>query len=128
MFRKTLLGLAAGAALPGRAARAADGGRAGVAVLGQGHRRQTGPLHLRRAGVRPAADPADAMEEASCTDRMVLEHCRSGGPHWRGCWPVDLLLPPPAAGSDPKSPTITPELVALQSLATSCPDCGELGA
>ena len=35
---------------------------------------------------------ADALEEAGCTDEAVLEHCRSGGEHVRGCWVVDLLL------------------------------------
>jgi hypothetical protein len=35
---------------------------------------------------------ADALEEAGCTDRDILEHCRSGPPHVRGCWCVDLLL------------------------------------
>jgi hypothetical protein len=34
---------------------------------------------------------ADALEEAGCTDRTLLDHCR-GGPHVRGCWAVDLLL------------------------------------
>jgi hypothetical protein len=35
---------------------------------------------------------ADALEEAGCNDPAVLEHCRSPGPHVRGCWVVDLLL------------------------------------
>jgi hypothetical protein len=35
---------------------------------------------------------ADALEDAGCTDRAILEHCRSAGPHVRGCWVVDLLL------------------------------------
>jgi hypothetical protein len=35
---------------------------------------------------------ADALEEAGCTDAALLDHCRSEGPHLRGCWPVDLLL------------------------------------
>jgi hypothetical protein len=34
---------------------------------------------------------ADALEEAGCTNDM-LAHCRSQGPHVRGCWPVDLIL------------------------------------
>src|SRR5262249_55420955 len=36
--------------------------------------------------------PADALEEAGCTDTAVLEHCRSGGEHVRGCRVLDLLL------------------------------------
>jgi hypothetical protein len=35
---------------------------------------------------------ADALEEAGCTDGEILAHCRSPGPHVRGCWPVDLAL------------------------------------
>jgi hypothetical protein len=35
---------------------------------------------------------ADALEEAGCSEATLLEHCRSAGPHVRGCWAVDLLL------------------------------------
>jgi hypothetical protein len=35
---------------------------------------------------------ADALEDAGCTDQAMLGHCRSEGPHVRGCWVVDLLL------------------------------------
>jgi hypothetical protein len=35
---------------------------------------------------------ADALEDAGCTDADILGHCRSPGPHVRGCWVVDLLL------------------------------------
>jgi ATP-dependent Clp protease ATP-binding subunit ClpA len=35
---------------------------------------------------------ADALEEAGCTDREMLSHCREGGEHERGCWVVALLL------------------------------------
>jgi hypothetical protein len=35
---------------------------------------------------------ADALEDAGCTDRAILGHCRGPGPHVRGCWVVDLLL------------------------------------
>ncbi|HKB40341.1 MAG TPA: hypothetical protein VKD72_28180 [Gemmataceae bacterium] len=35
---------------------------------------------------------ADALEDAGCEDRALLEHCRSPGPHVRGCWALDLLL------------------------------------
>ena len=34
---------------------------------------------------------ADALEDAGCTDAAILDHCRSPGPHVRGCWVVDLL-------------------------------------
>jgi hypothetical protein len=35
---------------------------------------------------------ADALEGAGCADPDILEHCRTGGEHVRGCWVVDLLL------------------------------------
>ncbi len=35
---------------------------------------------------------ADALEEAGCADAELLAHCRGRGPHYRGCWAVDLLL------------------------------------
>ncbi len=35
---------------------------------------------------------ADALEDAGCTDSLVLDHCRAGGPHVRGCWAVDWAL------------------------------------
>ena len=35
---------------------------------------------------------ADALEEAGCCDEQILNHCRSGGPHLRGCWVIDLIL------------------------------------
>lgn len=35
---------------------------------------------------------ADALEEAGCDNDDILNHCRSSGPHVRGCWVVDLLL------------------------------------
>jgi hypothetical protein len=35
---------------------------------------------------------SDALEEAGGTDKEVLDHLRSPGPHVRGCWAVDLVL------------------------------------
>ena len=35
---------------------------------------------------------ADALEDAGCANPDVLGHCRSAGPHARGCWVVDLIL------------------------------------
>jgi hypothetical protein len=35
---------------------------------------------------------ADALEEAGCIHEKMLHHCRSRGPHVRGCWLIDLLL------------------------------------
>jgi hypothetical protein len=35
---------------------------------------------------------ADALEDAGCTNQDILNHCRGGTEHVRGCWVVDLLL------------------------------------
>jgi hypothetical protein len=35
---------------------------------------------------------ADALMDAGCDDDQVIGHCRSPGPHSRGCWVVDLVL------------------------------------
>ena len=35
---------------------------------------------------------ADALLDAACDSAAVLDHCRSEGPHVRGCWVVDLIL------------------------------------
>jgi hypothetical protein len=35
---------------------------------------------------------ADALEDAGCSDAAILAHLRSAGPHFRGCWAVDLLM------------------------------------
>jgi hypothetical protein len=35
---------------------------------------------------------ADALEDAGCTDAKILSHLREPGPHFRGCWCVDLCL------------------------------------
>jgi hypothetical protein len=35
---------------------------------------------------------ADALEDAGCTDGLILDQCRHPGPHVRGNWVVELLL------------------------------------
>jgi ATP-dependent Clp endopeptidase proteolytic subunit ClpP len=35
---------------------------------------------------------ADALMDAGCDNEQVLGHCRSEGPHSRGCWVIDQLL------------------------------------
>lgn len=35
---------------------------------------------------------ADALQDAGCEQEDILSHCRSAGPHVRGCWVVDLVL------------------------------------
>jgi hypothetical protein len=35
---------------------------------------------------------ADALTDAGCDNEEIIGHCRSEGPHVRGCWVVDLLL------------------------------------
>jgi hypothetical protein len=34
----------------------------------------------------------DALMDAGCAEEAILTHCRSEGPHVRGCWLVDLVL------------------------------------
>src|SRR5262245_9602646 len=35
---------------------------------------------------------ADALTDAGCDNEEIIAHCRTPGPHVRGCWVVDLLL------------------------------------
>ncbi len=35
---------------------------------------------------------ADALLDAGCDNDHLLDHCRSPGPHVRGCWALDLIL------------------------------------
>jgi hypothetical protein len=35
---------------------------------------------------------ADALEEAGCSNKELLAHCRGPGPHVLGCWVLDLVL------------------------------------
>ncbi len=35
---------------------------------------------------------ADMLEDAGCTDPLILNHLRGPGPHARGCFAIDLLL------------------------------------
>jgi hypothetical protein len=35
---------------------------------------------------------ADALEDAGCDRRAILDHCRGPGPHHRGCWVLNRLL------------------------------------
>jgi hypothetical protein len=35
---------------------------------------------------------ADALQDAGCDNEDILSHCRSDGPHVKGCWVVDLIL------------------------------------
>ena len=35
---------------------------------------------------------ADALEDAGCDSGELLAHLRADGPHYRGCWAVDLVL------------------------------------
>jgi hypothetical protein len=54
-------------------------------------RRVAETMYQERAFDRPPI-LADALEEAGCDDDDILAHCRSEGPHVRGCWVLDLLL------------------------------------
>jgi hypothetical protein len=33
----------------------------------------------------------DALEDAGCAEEAILDHCRSAGPHVKGCWVVDAV-------------------------------------
>ena len=33
----------------------------------------------------------DALEEAGCDCVELLDHLRGGGPHYLGCWGLDLV-------------------------------------
>jgi hypothetical protein len=35
---------------------------------------------------------ADALMKADCDNADILDHLRSQGPHFRGCWAIDLVL------------------------------------
>jgi hypothetical protein len=35
---------------------------------------------------------ADALQDAGCDNDDILNHCRTAGPHVRGCWACDLVL------------------------------------
>lgn len=35
---------------------------------------------------------ADALEDAGCSNKDILSHCRTSGSHVRGCWVVDAIL------------------------------------
>jgi hypothetical protein len=35
---------------------------------------------------------SDALEDAGCTDAVILSHLRSPGPHVRGCWVIDRII------------------------------------
>jgi hypothetical protein len=47
---------------------------------------------------------ADALEDAGCTDPVILGHLRGPGPHAQGCFVLDLLLGKVLSG--PPSPTL----------------------
>lgn len=61
-------------------------GRPGPSCRGKGHI-EDGTLDPLRLAVL-----ADALEEAGCTDEVILRHLRGPGPHVRGCHVLDLLL------------------------------------
>jgi hypothetical protein len=52
------------------------------------------PIYEQRAFGR-MPELADALEQAGCANAELLAHCRSPGPHARGCWVVDLRLNKP---------------------------------
>jgi hypothetical protein len=66
--------------------------------------RTTGVLGLAQAvyDARRFADLpglAARLEDAGCADAALLGHCRSPGPHARGCWVLDAVLGKTGAGA-----------------------------
>ena len=47
---------------------------------------------------------ADALLDAGCEDEELIRHCRTQGPHFRGCWALDLFHPTAAEGINGVSP------------------------
>jgi hypothetical protein len=35
---------------------------------------------------------AKPLKPVGCAEQALFYHCRTGGPHYRGCWVIDLLL------------------------------------
>jgi hypothetical protein len=35
---------------------------------------------------------ADALLDSGCDNEELIQHCRSGGVHIRGCWGLDVIL------------------------------------
>ena len=33
-----------------------------------------------------------ALDQAHCTNQDIMSHCQQAGPHFRGCWVIDVLL------------------------------------
>jgi hypothetical protein len=46
-----------------------------------------GTLDTGRLGIL-----ADALLDAECDNEELIAHCRSEGPHVRGCWAIDAIL------------------------------------
>ena len=53
----------------------------------QERRMPEGTLDNNQLGILAAA-----LVAAGCDNEALIQHCRSAGPHIRGCWAVDLLL------------------------------------
>src|SRR5262249_51415533 len=64
-----------------------DGLVVGLAQSAYQHRMLLGHLDPSRLAVL-----YDGLLDAGCTDAELLGHLRAEGPHWRGCWALDLLL------------------------------------
>jgi hypothetical protein len=55
----------------------------------------------------PIALLADALEDAGCASEEVVNHCRSAGPHVRGCWVIESILEGIERGT-PREPPVLP--------------------
>jgi hypothetical protein len=64
----------------------------------------------------------DALEELGCQDAAILEHCREPGPHFWGCWVVDLVLNDTSGGE--RRPSL-PNVAALPHSVRFVPSTAE---
>ena len=96
-----LVGVIAGVGHPGRAERIESG--RDQHVVGQhpqfvGHDLRDGSLVATARRIYEKHEfqflplLGDVLQEAGCSDEDVLAHCRSPGPHVKGCWVVDVVL------------------------------------
>ncbi len=61
--------------------------KAAAAVLRLAHHLPSGHFDNAQRGIL-----TDALVDAGCESREVVEHCRGEGPHVQGCWVIDLVL------------------------------------
>jgi hypothetical protein len=56
------------------------------------------------SGFRPLPILADALQDSGWEDEQLLVYCRGRGPHFRGCWAIDLVLGKQEHRAEPSAP------------------------